>query len=197
MYSRGSRYFKIPPADGESDSALAELLSGNTLADQSSLLRWMLFVLVRFITSFHSTYSYTRSLLQSLQASSKLTSASLCAVQVRGLSVPNPYHDKLERSSLGSAFQNVHCPLHLVYINGIITIRSLERSFTHTHTHTHARTHTRTHNHTTTHTYTRTAVLKGFLNPEQSVSLRIFRPMACDVFQHGFSENESCAAVRA
>ena len=51
MYSRGSRYFKIPPADWESDSALAELLSGNTLVDQSSLLRRMLFVLVCYITS--------------------------------------------------------------------------------------------------------------------------------------------------
>ena len=45
MYSRCSRYFKGSPADRESDSALAELLSGNTLADQSSLPRWMLFVL--------------------------------------------------------------------------------------------------------------------------------------------------------
>ena len=45
MYSRCSRYFKGSPADRESDTALAELLSGNTLADQSSLLRWMLFVL--------------------------------------------------------------------------------------------------------------------------------------------------------
>ena len=45
MYSRCSRYFKASPADRESDSALAELLSGNTLADQSSLLRWMLLVL--------------------------------------------------------------------------------------------------------------------------------------------------------
>ena len=45
MYSRCSRYYKGSPADRESDSALAELLSGNTLADQSSLLRWMLFVL--------------------------------------------------------------------------------------------------------------------------------------------------------
>ena len=26
------------------------------------------------------------------------------------MSVPNPYHDKLERALLGSAFQNVHCP---------------------------------------------------------------------------------------
>ena len=53
MYSRWSRYFKSSPADRESDSALAELLSGNTLADQSSLLRWMLFVLdLYFVFSF-------------------------------------------------------------------------------------------------------------------------------------------------
>ena len=52
MYSRCSRYFKIPPADRESDSALAELLSGNTLVHQSSLPRWMLFVLVHYIASF-------------------------------------------------------------------------------------------------------------------------------------------------
>ena len=32
------------------------------------------------------------------------------SAQVRGLSVPSPFHDKLERSSLGSAFQNAHCP---------------------------------------------------------------------------------------
>ena len=30
--------------------------------------------------------------------------------QVRGLSVLNPYHGKLERSSVDSAFQNVHWP---------------------------------------------------------------------------------------
>ena len=53
MYSRGSRYFKIPPADRKSDSALAELLSGNTLVHQSSLPRWMLFVLVIYIVISH------------------------------------------------------------------------------------------------------------------------------------------------
>ena len=39
-----------------------------------------------------------------------LEAANALYKQVRGLSVPNPYHDKLERSSLGSAIQNVHCP---------------------------------------------------------------------------------------
>ena len=42
---------RFTPLDRESDSALAESLSGNTLVDQSSLIRWMLFVLVRYITS--------------------------------------------------------------------------------------------------------------------------------------------------
>ena len=52
MYSRCSRYFKVPPTDRESDSTLEELLSGNTLAHQSSLPRWMLFVPVIFTSSF-------------------------------------------------------------------------------------------------------------------------------------------------
>ena len=48
--------FLDSPADRESDSALTELLSGNTLADQSSLLKWMLFALVIYtiISDFSS-----------------------------------------------------------------------------------------------------------------------------------------------
>ena len=60
--------------------------------------------------------------------------------QVRGLSVPNPFHDKLERSSLGSAFQNVHCPpactLQLIF--------PLGNRGPHTHTHTPQQLHHRT-----------------------------------------------------
>ena len=48
---KGFLMFLDSPADRESDSALAELRLGNTLADQSSLLRWMLFVLARCIIS--------------------------------------------------------------------------------------------------------------------------------------------------
>ena len=53
---KGFVMFLDPPTDQESDSALAELLSGNTLADESSLLRWMLFALVIYtiISDFSS-----------------------------------------------------------------------------------------------------------------------------------------------
>ena len=44
-----------PPADRESDSALAELLSGSTLADQSS--RGMLFVLGLLVLVFFADYT--------------------------------------------------------------------------------------------------------------------------------------------
>ena len=53
MYSR-FLVFLDSPADRESDSVLAKLLSGDTLADQSSLPRWLLFVLVRYIMSLQS-----------------------------------------------------------------------------------------------------------------------------------------------
>ena len=70
------------------------------LADQSSLLssflRWMLFVLDFYILT--------------LRLSTCQVAWLPFSVQVLGLSLPNPYHDKLERSSLGSAFQNVRSP---------------------------------------------------------------------------------------
>ena len=50
LYSWVTRYFKGSPADRGSGSALAELLSGSTLADQS--YRGMLFVLGLLIPVF-------------------------------------------------------------------------------------------------------------------------------------------------
>ena len=54
LYSWVTRYFKGSPADRESDSALAELLSGSTLADQS---RGMLFVLGLLVLVFSADYA--------------------------------------------------------------------------------------------------------------------------------------------
>ena len=52
----GSQIFQgFPPADRESDSALAELLSGSTLADQSS--RGMLFVRLHLLVLLASEAS--------------------------------------------------------------------------------------------------------------------------------------------
>ena len=73
----------------------------HTLADQSS--RGMLFVLGLLVLVCFCLTTYL-SILELYKPCTKRFE------QVRGLGVPNPYHDKLERSSLGSAFQNVHCP---------------------------------------------------------------------------------------
>ena len=53
--------FLDSPADRESDSAMRELLSGNTLVDQSSLLKWMLFALVIYtiISDFSNASPFT------------------------------------------------------------------------------------------------------------------------------------------
>ena len=87
MYSRGSRYFKIPPADGESDSALAELLSGDTLVHQSSLPDLGGCCLYSFFLSPVPQGAHW-----------------LIRKQVRGSSVPEPYQHTLK-----SLF--VRCPL--------------------------------------------------------------------------------------
>ena len=109
MYSRCSRYFKGSPADRESDSALAELLSGNTLADQSSLLRWMLFVLDHYLSFFF---------------------AGTLSREDREMSA---------RSSLASARTHRTClsagPLHFSENENPIHYILGDRSFTHTHTH--------------------------------------------------------------
>ena len=97
-----------------------------------------------FLSTHLSILSSTNHVLKASNA--------LCK-QVRRLSVPNPYHYKLERSSFGSAFQNVHCP-------PATDVRNLhpskEELRTHTHKHTDTPTHPHPHTHTTAHPHTRT-----------------------------------------
>ena len=88
----------------------------------------------------------------------------LSAWQVPGLSVLNPYHDKLERSSLGSAFWNVHCPPAVVLLRSRVpwnfgghTDRQTDRQTDkHTDRQTDRQTDTQTDRQTDRHTDTRT-----------------------------------------
>ena len=104
--------FQVPPDDRESDSALAESLSGNTLADQSSLPRWMLLVLVRYITSpqSHLCLAHVRN-----HCLGQHSNNSFYGVRLGGLfagaqsGVPGYFTALLSPSSLGNGVAATQC----------------------------------------------------------------------------------------
>ena len=96
----GSQMFQgFAPADGESDSALAELLSGSTLADQSS--RGMLFVRLHLLVLLACEAS---------TAANSIEGVSGGLVRVRRVSVLTLYPDLWSRASLAEAASRIPLP---------------------------------------------------------------------------------------